>query len=77
MHQRARAGDAGLAGGGEDARDDALDGIVERRVLEDDVGGLAAEFERDLLDRAGGQLIDALAGAVAAGEGDLGDIADA
>ena len=43
-------------------------------VVENDVGGFAAQFERDVFDAARGQFVDVLAGAVAAGEGDLGDV---
>ncbi len=43
-HQQPRAGDAGLAGGAEDAADHAAHRIVEVRIGEDDVRGLAAEF---------------------------------
>ena len=74
MDERARTGDAGLAGRGEDARYDAFHGIVEDGVLQDDVGRLAAEFERHGLDRARGQFINALPGPVAAGEGDFRDL---
>src|SRR4029079_1072843 len=37
---------------------DALDGLVERRVVEDDVRGLAAQLERQRLVRAGDALRD-------------------
>jgi len=36
----------------EDAVDDALDGLVDRGVVEDDVGRLATQLEGDLLLRA-------------------------
>ena len=45
LHEQPRAGAADVALVEEDAVDDALDGLVERRVVEDDVGGLAAELE--------------------------------
>ncbi len=45
LHEDARAGDAGLAARGEDAACDALHRPVEIGVGEDDVWGLAAEFE--------------------------------
>ena len=53
LHQQARPGAADVALVEEDAVDDALDGLVDRRVVEDDVRGLAAELERDLLAGAG------------------------
>ena len=46
----------------EDARDGAADGIVEDAVVEHDVGRLAAELQRHLLEGLGGQLVDARAG---------------
>ena len=57
----------------EDAVDDALDGLVERGVLEDDVRGLAAEFQRQFLAGAGDLALDGLADLGGAGEGDLVD----
>jgi hypothetical protein len=36
----------------EDAVDDALDGLLDRGVIEHDVGSLTAEFQRQLLVRA-------------------------
>src|ERR1700722_15205947 len=74
MDQRARAGDAGLAGRGENARDNALDGVVDHGVLEDDIGRFAAELQRHRFDGPRGKLVDALSGAVAPGEGDLRDM---
>ena len=47
LHQQPRAGAADVALVEEDAVDDALDGLVDRRVVEDDVRGLAAELERE------------------------------
>ena len=47
MDEGARAGDAGLAGRGEDAGEDARLGLLQVGVGEDDVGALAAELERD------------------------------
>ena len=53
LHQQpgARAADVALVE--EDAVDDALDRLVDRRVVEDDVRGLAAELQRELLAGAG------------------------
>ena len=76
LHQEPRAGDAGLAGGGEDAGDRARRGGVEVGVVEHDVGRLAAELERDVLQALGGLGVDLRAGRVRAGEGDLGDVRD-
>ncbi len=56
-----------------DAVDDALDRLVERGVVEDDVRGLAAELERQLLARAGEAALDRLADLGRAGERDLVD----
>ena len=74
MDQRARTRDAGLAGGGEDPRDHALHGLLEIGVVENDIGRLAAEFERDGLDAARRQPVNMLAGFVAAGECDFRDV---
>ena len=46
LHEQTRTGAADLPLVEEDAVDDALDGLVDRRVVKDDVGGLAAEFHR-------------------------------
>ena len=55
LDEEPRAGAADVALVEVDAVDDPLDRLVERRVLEDDVGGLAAELEREG-DPAPGQL---------------------
>ena len=73
LHEKTGAGDAGLAGGREDAGDRALHGIVDVGVGEDDVRRLAAELERDVLDALRRGRVDRGAGRIAAGEGDLGD----
>ena len=74
LHQQpgARAADVALVE--EDAVDDALDGLVDRGVVEDDVGGLAAELEGDLLVGAGDRLGDRPADVGRAGERDLVDV---
>ena len=61
LDEQPRAGAADVALVEEDAVDDALDGLVERGVVEDDVGGLAAELEGDLLVGAGDGAGDRLA----------------
>ncbi len=53
LHEQARPRAAHVALVEEDPVDDAFDGLVERGVLEDDVRGLAAQFERHLLAGAG------------------------
>ena len=53
---------------------DSLDGLVERGVVEDDVRGLAAELERQLLARACELALDRLADLRRAREGDLVDV---
>ena len=74
LHQQPRAGAADVALVEEDAVDDALDRLVDRGVVEDDVGGLAAELEGDLLVGAGHRLGDRPADLGRAGEGDLVDV---
>ena len=54
--------------------DDALDGLVDRRVLANDVGRLAAQLESQLLARAGHRLGDDLAHLGRAGESELVDV---
>jgi hypothetical protein len=73
LHEEAAAGAAHVALVEVDAVDDAFDGLVDGGVCEDDVGRLAAELERGLLAGAGDALLDELAHASAAGEGDLVD----
>ena len=58
----------------EDSGDDAVDGLLEIRIVENDIRGLAAELQRDMLDAACRKLINVLARSTAAGEGDFGDI---
>jgi len=57
----------------EDAVDDALDGLVDRGVVEDHVRSLAAELEGEALVAAGRRAHDRLAHLRRAGEGDLVD----
>jgi hypothetical protein len=57
----------------EDAVDDALDGLVERGVVEDDVGRLAAELEGGALAGAGDARGRSSCRPRRAGEGDLVD----
>jgi hypothetical protein len=58
-----------------DAVDDPLDGLVESGIVEEDVRGLAAELERQLLPRARDAPLDRLAHLGRAGERDLVDVA--
>ena len=74
MHQGAGAGDAGLAGGGEDTGEQPGLGLPQVGVREDDVGALAAELQREMSEARGGPGPDCPAGLDAAGEGDLGDV---
>ena len=73
LHEQpgARAADVALVE--EDAVDDALDGLVDRGVVEDDVRRLAAELQRQLLAGAGDGAGDLLADGGGAGEGHLVD----
>ena len=71
LDEQAAAGAAHLALVEEDPVDHALDGLVERRVIEDDVGSLAAELERQALVRSRERAADRLADRGRAGEGDL------
>ena len=73
LDQQPRPGAADLALVEVDAVDDALDGLVERRVVEHDVGGLAAELEGERLVGPGDALGDLLADLGRAGERDLVD----
>ena len=50
---------------------DALHRVVDLRIVEDDVRRLATELHRDVLHAARGSFVDALAGRVGPGEGDL------
>ncbi len=58
----------------EDAVDDALDRLIQRRVVEDDVGGLATQFQREPLAGAGDCALNLLADLRRTGEGDLVDV---
>ncbi|CAB4925832.1 unannotated protein [freshwater metagenome] len=71
LHQQAGAGAADVALVEEDAADDALDGLVDRCVVEDDVRRLAAELQGQHLLRPGDGAGDLLAHLGRAGEGDL------
>ena len=74
LQQKPRAGDAGLAGGGEDAGNRAHYSGLEVRVLEYDVGRFAAQFQCHVLERTCRRLVDLLPGVVRTGKGDLGDV---
>ena len=69
-----RAGRTDLARVEEHRRERVVDRGLEVRVGEDDVRVLAAEFQRDALDRAGGGGHDVASGDQAAGERDQVDI---
>ena len=58
LHQDAAAGGADFALIDEDAEERAVDGGFEIGIGEENVGRLAAEFERDALHRVGGLLDD-------------------
>ena len=71
----AGAGAAALAVVEEDAEVDPGDGVLDVGVVEDDVGGLAAQLEGDLLEvGVGGGLEDLATDEGGAGEGDLVDV---
>ena len=74
LHQQPRSGAADVPLVEEDAVDDALDGLVDRRVVEDDVRGLAAELEGDLLAGSGDRLGDLATHGGRPGERDLVDV---
>ncbi len=69
-----RAGAAVLAGVAEHRARRCRGGALEVRVLEDHVGGLAAELEGHALDRLGGAFHHPAADLRRAGEADLGDV---
>src|SRR5579872_5931670 len=68
MQYQARTGRADLSGVCIDAEKRVVDGRVEIGVFEDDVGRLAAEFERNFLEIADGCAHDRTPGYRAAGE---------
>ena len=73
LDEQPRPGAAHVALVEVDAVDDALDRLIEGAVVEDDVGGLAAQLER-VRDAAAGELaLDRLPDLGRAGEGDLVD----
>src|SRR5712692_9472239 len=74
LDEQSRAGAADVALVEVDAVDDALDRLVERAVVEDDVRRLAAELEREPLARTGEAALNRLPDLGRAGEGDLVDI---
>ena len=73
MYEEAAASAADLTLIEEDAVDDALNSLVERRIFKDDVGRLATELQREALPLSGDPLGDRDANRGAAGEGDLRD----
>ena len=73
VDEQARSGGADFTLAVEDADRGAADRRFDVGVRQDDVRGLAAEFQRDLLQRVGRALHDRLAGAGIAGERDLVD----
>ena len=73
LHEQPRARLAALPRRREDPRDHPLDRLVEVGVVEDDVGRLAAELERDRLEMLRRELVDLAAGCRAAGEADVRD----
>ena len=73
LHVEARARDAALAAGAEDAGDDAVGGAFEIRVLEHHDRRLAAELKRHLGEVLGRVAHDVAGRLRAAGEADAGD----
>ena len=71
LHEDARARTADLALVEPDGVNNTFNRRIEIRILVHDEGGLAAEFERELLARACGGLADEAAHFRGAGEGDL------
>ena len=71
LHQQARARDAGLTRRREDAGDRTKDCLLQVGILEDDVGRLAAQPHRGVLEVAGRFLVDDTARHVGAREADL------
>lgn len=61
LDQDAAAGTAALAVVEVDTKVDPRDGVLDIRVVEDDVGALAAQFERDLLEVTLGSGLEDLA----------------
>ena len=55
-----------------DAIDHSFDRLIDRCVFEDDVGGLATEFEREFFAGAGERVLDHFSDLGRPGEGDLG-----
>jgi hypothetical protein len=74
LDEQPRAGAAHVALVEEDPLHDALDRLVDGGVLEDDVGRLAAELEREPDAAAGERRLDVLADRGRAREGDLVDV---
>src|SRR6185436_3842744 len=74
LDEKARAGTADVSLVEVDPVDDPLDRLVERSVVENDVRGLAAELERELLAGAGEAALDLLPHLGRAGERDLVDV---
>ena len=68
LHDEARAGDADLARIAEGGAADLVGGRIHAGVRKDDLRPLAAQFEADLLDVAGGLGADDLADAERAGK---------
>ena len=71
LNEDAVRADAGLAGVAELRGDQAVDGLLERRVVEDDVRRVPAELEREPLHLAGREADQLLADLGRAGERDL------
>ncbi len=51
LHQQPRTGAADVALVEKDSVDDSFDGLIDRGVLENNVGRLAAEFQREMFFR--------------------------
>src|SRR5262245_30038317 len=55
----------------EDTVDDSFDGLIDRGIVEDDVGGFPAQFQREFLVRRRKCFLNELANFGRAGEGDF------
>jgi hypothetical protein len=74
VQEESGTGSTALTGVGEDCEQGTGNGLIDIGIREDDVRALATQFQRYLLDGAGGSADDVAAGFGFTGEGDLVDV---